>query len=104
MAKPRTDQIAALPLRWEGNKLRVLMVTSRETRRWVVPKGWQMNGKKPWRAAEIEALEEAGALGAVHRRPIGVYHYKKRMPRGKSQRCSVTLYPMQVRRLKRRWK
>ena len=51
------EQIGALPMHWDkkGN-LQVLMVTSRDTGRWVMPKGWLMDGKKPWAAAEIEAL------------------------------------------------
>ena len=60
MSKSASDarQIAALPIRWDQTgKLRVLMVTSRDTRRWVMPKGWLMDGKTPWHAAEIEALE-----------------------------------------------
>lgn len=99
------EQIAALPLhRDRKGKLRVLMVTSRDTKRWIMPKGWLMDGKKPWHAAEIEALEEAGALGFISTDPIGVYHYTKRLGRREKLRCRVTVYPMMVDRLKRRWK
>lgn len=99
------DQIAALPVHWEKKgKLRVLMVTSRDTGRWVMPKGWLMDGKKPWRAAEIEALEEAGAVGFISSVPVGAYHYDKRLGRGRKIHCRVTVYPMMVERLKRRWK
>lgn len=102
---PLLEQIAALPLRRDARgKLRVLMVTSRDTGRWVMPKGWLMDGKKPWQAAKIEALEEAGAVGAISDRPVGHYHYMKRRPRGRDMRCRVTVYPMRVDKLKRRWK
>ncbi|MDU8910464.1 NUDIX hydrolase [Aestuariicoccus sp. MJ-SS9] len=98
-------QIAALPVRRDRKgRLRVLMVTTRESGRWVMPKGWPMDGKKPWRAAEIEALEEAGAVGAVSHRPLGTYHYAKRLPNGRRLRCRVTVYAMDVQKLKRRWK
>lgn len=98
-------QIAALPVRWDKkDKMQVLMVTSRDTGRWVMPKGWLMDGKKPWHAAEIEALEEAGAVGFISPEAIGVYHYRKRLNRRKSLRCRVTVYPMMVDKLKRRWK
>lgn len=98
-------QIAALPIHWDSKgRLRVLMVTSRETRRWVMPKGWLMDGKKPWRAAEIEALEEAGAVGYIATTPVGSYHYEKRLGRGKRVVCRVEVYPMVVGKLKRRWK
>lgn len=99
------EQIAALPVHWDtAGRLRVLMVTSRDRGRWVMPKGWLMDGKKPWRAAEIEALEEAGAIGYVSDTPIGEYHYPKWLGRGRSVRCRVTIYPMVVTKLKRRWK
>ena len=99
------DQIAALPIRWDKTgKLRVLMVTSRDTGRWVVPKGWPMDGKKPWHVAEIEAQEEAGAVGATSKRPIGHFFYDKRFEGRSSVRCRVILYPLVVEKLKRRWK
>lgn len=99
------EQIAALPVHWDKTgKLRVLMVTSRDSGRWVMPKGWTMDGKKPWQAAKIEALEEAGALGFIADKPIGFYHYDKRLTRRTKVRCRVEVYPMVVDKLKRRWK
>ena len=98
-------QIAALPFHWDKNgKLRVLMVTSRDRGRWIMPKGWTMDGKKPWQAAKIEALEEAGAVGYVADQAIGAYHYTKNLGKDRSVRCRVTVYPMVVDKLKRRWK
>lgn len=99
------QQIAALPVHWDKTgKLRVLMVTSRDSGRWVMPKGWTMDGKKPWQAAKIEALEEAGAVGFISDEAVGVYHYDKRLDRKRKLRCRVTVYPMMVDKLKRRWK
>ncbi|MGA9410437.1 MAG: NUDIX domain-containing protein [Roseobacter sp.] len=99
------DQIAALPVLWDKTgKLRVLMVTSRDRGRWVMPKGWLMDGKKPWHAAEIEALEEAGAVGFISDKPVGHYHYDKRLEDDETVRCRVTLYPLVVEKLKRHWK
>ena len=98
------EQIASLPLRQNKESLEVLMVTSRDTGRWVVPKGWPMDGKKDWTAAEIEALEEAGAKGHIGKSPIGFYHYLKRMDGREDIPCHVTVYPMVVETLKKRWK
>lgn len=99
------EQIAALPLRWDENdQVRVLMVTSRGTGRWVMPKGWEMDGKKPWRAAEIEALEEAGAKGYIGHEVIGTYRYPKIMDDGRIVPCLVRVYPMVVEKLQRDWK
>lgn len=98
-------QIAALPIYWDDkDRLRVLMVTSRDTGRWVMPKGWTMDGKKPWAAAEIEALEEAGAVGTIATDPLGSYHYWKDLGGGKRVWCRVRVYPMIVERLRKRWK
>lgn len=103
--KEIADQIAALPVHWDKKgRLRVLMVTSRDTGRWVMPKGWLMDGKKPWHAAKIEALEEAGAVGFVSDEAIGHYHYTKWLGGGRKVQCRVEVYPMVVDRLKRRWK
>ena len=98
-------QTAAIPVHWDSKgKLRVLMVTSRDTGRWVMPKGWLMDGKKPWQVAKIEALEEAGAVGFVSDRAFGHYHYDKLLNNGDVVRCRVTVFPMVVSELKRRWK
>ena len=99
------EQIAALPIIWDKEgRLRVLMITSRDSGRWIMPKGWLMDGKKPWHAAEIEALEEAGAVGFVSDRAIGEYLYTKRIDRWTKIRCRVVVYPMVVEKLKKRWK
>ncbi|MEQ5871540.1 NUDIX hydrolase [Sagittula sp. NFXS13] len=99
------EQIAALPLRWvDDGRVRVLMVTSRDTGRWVMPKGWEMDGKKPWRAAEIEALEEAGAVGYIASETLGTYRYPKIMKDGRIVPCTVRVYPMIVQKLKPDWK
>ncbi len=99
------EQIAALPIQWDRvGKMRVLMVTSRGTGRWVMPKGWMMDDHKPWHAAEIEALEEAGALGSIGSEPLGDYHYRKVLDDGSVVPVRVRLYPMIVQRLRKRWK
>jgi 8-oxo-dGTP pyrophosphatase MutT (NUDIX family) len=56
----------------------VMLVTSRETRRWVIPKGWPMKGKKNWAAAAQEAKEEAGIIGKTFKRSVGEFFYFKR--------------------------
>ena len=104
MNEPR-KQIAALPIRWnKDGELRVLLITSRETKRWVMPKGWPMRGVESWRAAKIEALEEAGVTGHVSDEPIGIYCYDKVLANGDSVECEVQLYPMMVDKTKKNWK
>jgi 8-oxo-dGTP pyrophosphatase MutT (NUDIX family) len=71
--------VAAVPLRFdERGAAQMLLVTSRETQRWVIPKGWPMKGRKPCDAAAQEAFEEAGVIGKIEKKPIGRYAYFKR--------------------------
>ncbi|WP_448951200.1 NUDIX hydrolase [Labrys neptuniae] len=71
-------QVAALPFRRrKGGGVEVLLLTSRQTRRFIIPKGWA-ESRKTWKWAEREALEEAGILGKIKRKPIGQYRYWKR--------------------------
>ncbi|WP_432286573.1 NUDIX hydrolase [Aminobacter sp. BA135] len=76
----RIAQVAAIPFRVnEGGELQVMLVTSRGTRRFIVPKGWPMKGKSGRQAALIEAREEAGVRGKALKRPAGSYCYWKRL-------------------------
>ncbi len=89
-------QVAALPWRGEGEALRILLVSSRETRRWVIPKGWPMKNKTAWQAAAQEALEEAGLDGVIEQTAIGAYEYLKRLKSGAARLVTVDVFPMQV--------
>lgn len=71
-------QVAALPVRFADGEPEVMLVTSRETQRWVIPKGWPMKDKKNWAAAAQEAREEAGVIGKTVKRSVGEYFYFKR--------------------------
>lgn len=76
----RIAQVAAIPFRIvAGGALEVMLVTSRGTRRFIVPKGWPMKGKSARQAALIEAREEAGVIGKALKRPAGSYCYWKRL-------------------------
>ena len=73
-------QVGALPFRrLSDGGFKILLITSRESRRWVIPKGWPMKGRKPYEAAAREAYEEAGLLGEIGKRPLGFYLYEKRL-------------------------
>src|SRR5450755_5016864 len=76
-------QYAALPFRQSrASRTEVLLVTSRDTGRWIIPKGWPIKRKAPHVAAAREAREEAGVVGKISRRPIGWFSYEKRLKRG----------------------
>ena len=95
--EPRT-QYAALPWRKrDDGATEMLLITSRETRRWVIPKGWPMQDINPGPCAAREAFDEAGVLGMPGRKALGVYHYDKRLRSGRLQHVRVQVFPLEVR-------
>jgi 8-oxo-dGTP pyrophosphatase MutT (NUDIX family) len=95
-AKVRRRQVAALPVRYNAaGSPEVLIVTSRETGRFIIPKGWPMKGRADPEAAAKEAREEAGLKGKIHRKPIGSYKYWKRFP-DHFQLIKVDVYLLEV--------
>lgn len=100
--KPRR-QFGALPYRVNG-ELEVLLVTTRDSGRWVIPKGWPMLGKTPRAAAAREALEEAGVVGKPGRRNLGAYTYPKLLKSGVTVICRVTVFPLAVTEQKTQWR
>ena len=82
--------------------MELLLVTSRDTQRWVVPKGWPISGMKPHEAAAQEAYEEAGAVGKASPQAVGTYEYRKRRETS-SAVCRVELFALPVRRLEASW-
>ncbi|MEI8393590.1 MAG: NUDIX hydrolase [Rhodospirillaceae bacterium] len=92
--RPRA-QYAALPFAVVDGSLRVMLVTSRDTGRWVVPKGWPEKNTKPCDQAAREAYEEAGALGRISKKPFGSYRYDKRL-RKRTIVCTVEVYLLKV--------
>ena len=100
--EPFRAQVAALPVRSGPEGSQVMLVTSRETRRWIVPKGWPMKGRKDHESAAVEAFEEAGIEGKVHKHPIGAYTYHKRT--GKTfEACRVMVYRLDVDKERPHW-
>ena len=97
-------QCAALPYRVSGEgKIEVMLVTSRGSGRWIVPKGWPIPGRTLAFSAGREAFEEAGIVGPVIDSPIGKYRYIKSILAGIPLPCEVTVFPLPVHRELRRW-
>lgn len=103
MTKKPDKQVGALPYRKHGQGIEILLVSSRETRRWIIPKGWPMKGKKDWNAAAIEAFEEAGVEGKVGKKSIGTYRYDKRKKSGALVPTEVIVYPLDVKLILGDW-
>jgi 8-oxo-dGTP pyrophosphatase MutT (NUDIX family) len=90
-------QFAALPYRrLPDSTLEVMLITSRDTGRWVVPKGWAGEREAAWDCATREAREEAGLVGEIQKRPIGTYHYKKLLGGGLPVWCTVEVFALAV--------
>jgi 8-oxo-dGTP pyrophosphatase MutT (NUDIX family) len=76
-------QVGALPIRRGADgALNVLLVTTLQTQRWIIPKGWPLPDRQDWAAAAVEAREEAGVLGRAGEGSIGSYTYEKHRPTG----------------------
>jgi 8-oxo-dGTP pyrophosphatase MutT (NUDIX family) len=89
-------QYGALPWRrTDAGVLEVLLITSRETFRWVIPKGWPMEGLTPAEAAATESYEEAGIRGRMGAFQ-GLYSYQKRLKDLTVRDLTVEVYPLQV--------
>ncbi|WP_294055494.1 DUF47 family protein [Sphingomonas sp.] len=97
-----------MPYRTEGNAIdapvRILLVTSRENKRWVIPKGNPPQGVSAHSAAALEAEEEAGVRGLVCPTPLGSYRYRKRRRNGASLMVDVDVFPLAVRSELPDWK
>jgi 8-oxo-dGTP pyrophosphatase MutT (NUDIX family) len=98
-------QYGALPYRFTKSGTReILLVTTRQTKRWIIPKGWPIKGLKPAMSAAREAYEEAGIRGSVKTKAIGIFAYEKRLDEdGITIPCDVRVFPLLVKRQSKAW-
>ena len=93
-------QVAALCHRGTVAERQVLLVTSRGTGRWVLPKGWPIAGLDAPGSARQEAWEEAGVIPAEGpAAPLGQYRYVKRDRGRRDMRIEVQVFSLEVARL-----
>lgn len=91
-------QVGALCFRIsEVGQIEVLLITTRETRRWTIPKGWPIKGLKPHEVAEREAWEEAGIKGKAKKKPYGHYTYLKRLADSRTVPAVVEVHALEVK-------
>jgi 8-oxo-dGTP pyrophosphatase MutT (NUDIX family) len=103
-AAAKRVQYAALPYRRRADaRTQIMLVTSRDSGRWVIPKGWPKKRQSPCASAAREAREEAGVVGEVGRDSIGSYSYKKRLKSGAVVACEVRVFPLKVKRQQKSW-
>ena len=98
-------QYGALPYRFTKSGVpEILLVTTRQTKRWIIPKGWPIKGRKPAKSAAREAYEEAGVRGSVKTKAIGIFSYEKRSEEdGITIPCDVRVFPLLVKRQSKTW-
>jgi 8-oxo-dGTP pyrophosphatase MutT (NUDIX family) len=94
-----SKQYGAICWRMHRGKVEVLLITSRDTGRWVIPKGWPMDGRSPAQAAAQEAWEEAGVQGEIAPNGLGQFRYAKMLGPKKALACEVEVYALRVAKL-----
>ena len=97
------SQLAALCYRVRADRTEVLLITSRRTGRWIVPKGWPEDGMTPADCAMKEAWEEAGVIGRAHNQCLGLFSYSKIIDPELSYPCVVMVYPVKVKSLAKKY-
>lgn len=97
-------QVAALPWRRTEDGVEVMLITSRDTGRWVLPKGWPEEEEALHDAAAREAYEEAGISGGIAEAPAGSYFYNKVHPSGAESPCEVRVFPLEVKEVASKWR
>jgi 8-oxo-dGTP pyrophosphatase MutT (NUDIX family) len=84
--------------------LEILIVTTRQSRRWIVPKGWPIKRLTPSKSAAREAFEEAGVRGKIGARAIGNFRYKKTAGQTDDDPdYEVKIFPLLVKRQSASW-
>ncbi len=100
------SQFAALVYRIKGGEIQFLLITSRRSGRWIIPKGWPMLGMTPAASAAQEAWEEAGVIGNASDVCLGLYSYYKQRDKSKKEvtlPCLAMVYPVKAKTLKKNY-
>jgi 8-oxo-dGTP pyrophosphatase MutT (NUDIX family) len=98
-------QYGALPYRFtQDAELEILLLTTRQSKRWIIPKGWPIKGLRPAKSAAREAFEEAGVRGQVGAKSVGFFAYDKILDEnGVLVSCEVRVFPLLVKRQSETW-
>lgn len=102
LQRPKRVQVAALCFKETSEGKKVLLITSRDTGRWILPKGWPIEGKDGPGSALQEAWEEAGVSAAdIAEEPVGQYEYEKGLDHGASVPVVTQVYVTRVHDLEK---
>ncbi len=101
---PTSIQYGALPYRLTpAHGIEILLVTTKESKRWIIPKGGPIKGLKPSKSAAREAFEEAGVRGATSEKAIGSFRFHKTLQASPDILCEVKVYALNVKRQMKTW-
>jgi 8-oxo-dGTP pyrophosphatase MutT (NUDIX family) len=101
---PILHQAGVIAYRIRAGRVEVLLMTSRDTGRWIIPKGNVAAGTTPWKAATKEAYEEAGVKGRIGGSiPLGIFTYFKKLDSGEPRPAAVEVYLLRVDQLLKKW-
>lgn len=92
------EQSAVIPYRLRDGEIEILLITTRKTKRWIIPKGIVEPNMTPHASAAQEALEEAGIIGEVFSEVVGSYTYQKF-----GGTCRVKIFLLRVDMLQPCW-
>jgi 8-oxo-dGTP pyrophosphatase MutT (NUDIX family) len=92
------QQAAAIPYRFEKEGLYILLIHSRNEKKWIIPKGIIEDGDSARFTAEKETEEEAGVCGKVKNKIVGNYDYFKW-----NSTCRVKVFAMEVEQVLDDW-
>lgn len=96
LAEDSARQVAALVWRKAGKEPEILLITSRISGHWLLPKGWPVAGKSDAESALQEAFEEAGVWGGCDHHPVGSYRYQKLLSGGAALHCTVDVFAVEA--------
>ena len=96
-------QIGALCYRVTAKNVNILLITSRRSKRWIIPKGWKVDKMNSRKSVALEAWEEAGVQGQVSKRSIGKYYYRKRSTKNEFFTCAVKVFSLEVKANKKKF-
>jgi 8-oxo-dGTP pyrophosphatase MutT (NUDIX family) len=94
----RTIQYGVLPYIQSANKVKLVLITSRKSKNWIVPKGNRILKKSKHATALQEAFEEAGLRGRLSEGDE--MHFKIK---SNGKQVMLILYPMRVEKMLRVW-
>jgi 8-oxo-dGTP pyrophosphatase MutT (NUDIX family) len=104
MTRAPRIQYGALPFRLRVDlTIEIMLITSRDTGRWLIPKGWPVPGLSPQDSAAHEACEEGGLIGRIGAQAIGHYNYGKRLADGSEVHCTVEVFALEVEQQLKSW-